>query len=83
MYNDINKDLYVTFKVIQDNKKRTQLERKLKNAFPHETILQELKLSDQRSDVDIAFKTIICTPFHFQVQERHSSDTTGRQICHR
>lgn len=65
VYNDINKDLYVTFKVLQDNRKRKQLERKLRNAFPHEAIFQELKLSDPRSDVDIAFKTIYLHTFSF------------------
>ena len=65
VYNDINKDLYVTFKVLQDNGKRMQLERKLRYAFPHETIFQELKLSDPRSDVDIAFKTIYLHTFSF------------------
>ncbi len=65
VYNDINKDHYVTFKVLQDNRKRMQLERKLRDAFPHETIFQELKLSDPRSDVDIAFKTIYLHTFSF------------------
>ena len=65
VYNDINKDLYVTFKVLQDNRKRMQLERKLRNAFPHEAIFRELKLSDPRSDVDIAFKTIYLHTFSF------------------
>ena len=65
VYNDINKDLYVTFKVLQDNRKRMQLERKLRYAFPHEAIFQELKLTDPRSDVDIAFKTIYLHTFSF------------------
>ena len=65
VYNDINKDLYVTFKVLQDNKKRMQLERKLRFAFPHESIFQELKLSNPKNDVDIAFKTIYLHTFSF------------------
>ena len=65
VYNDVNKDLYVTFKVLQDNKKRMQLERKLRFAFPHETIFQELKLSSPKNDVDIAFKTIYLHTFSF------------------
>ena len=65
VYNDINKDLYVTFKVLQDNWKRMQLERKLRNAFLHETIFQEMKRSDPRNDVDIAFKTIYLHTFSF------------------
>ena len=65
VYNDVNKDLYVTFKVLQDNWKRMQLERKLRNAFPHESIFQEMKRSDPRNDVDIAFKTIYLHTFSF------------------
>ena len=65
VYNDINKDLYVTFKVLQDSRKRMLLEKKLRNAFPHEVIFQELKLSDPRNDVDIAFKTIYLHTFSF------------------
>lgn len=34
------------------------LEKKLRNAFTHEAIFQELKHSTPRNDVDIAFKTI-------------------------
>jgi len=33
VYNDINKDLYTTFKVLQDDRKRRLLERKLRLAF--------------------------------------------------
>ena len=65
VYNDVNKDLYVTFKVLQYNKKRLQLERKLRFAFPHESIFQELKLSSPKNDVDIAFKTIYLHTFSF------------------
>ena len=65
VYNDLNKDLYTTFKVLQDNAKRKQLEKKLRNCFPHETIFQELKLSNPRSDVDVAFKTIYLHTFSF------------------
>ena len=65
VYNDVNKDLYVTFKVLQDSGKKMQLERKLRNAFPHESIFQEMRRSDPRSDVDIAFKTIYLHTFSF------------------
>ncbi|MHB1811847.1 MAG: DNA adenine methylase [Thermoplasmataceae archaeon] len=65
VYNDVNKDLYVTFKVLQDSGKRMQLERKLRNAFPHESIFQEMKRSDPRNDVDIAFRTIYLHTFSF------------------
>ncbi len=65
IYNDINKDLYFTFKVLQDDKKRLHLEKKLRNCFPHETIFRELRFSSPRSDVDIAFKTIYLHTFSF------------------
>ncbi|MHB1708746.1 MAG: DNA adenine methylase [Thermoplasmataceae archaeon] len=65
VYNDINKDLYVTFKVLQDNVKRSQVERKLRNCFAHEAVFQEMKRSNPRSDVEIAFKTIYLHTFSF------------------
>jgi DNA adenine methylase len=58
VYNDINKDLYTTFKVLQNERKYRLLERKLRNAFPHEEIFKELRFSKPKSDVDKAFKTI-------------------------
>ena len=65
VYNDINLDLYTTFKVLQDDRKRARLGRKLRNCFPHETIFREMKLSHPRNDVDIAFKTIYLHTFSF------------------
>lgn len=58
VYNDINKDLYYTFKVLQDRKKRSELTRKLRNSFAHYEIFKELQLSNPKRDVDIAFKTL-------------------------
>ncbi len=65
VYNDLNKDLYTTFKVLQDGRKRRLLERKLANCFPHETIFKELKMSSPRNDVDVAFKVIYMHTFSF------------------
>ena len=65
VYNDLNRDLYVTFKVLQDGSKRKRLERKLRNCFPHETIFKETRLSNPKNDVDIAFKTIYLHTFSF------------------
>ena len=65
VYNDIHKDLYTTFKVLQDSRKRAKLTRKLHLAFPHETIFQELKESDPTDDVEIVFKTIYLHTFSF------------------
>ena len=58
VYNDINRDLYKTFKVLQDTTKRKKLERKLRLAFMHSDIFYELKSRNPRRDVDVAFKTI-------------------------
>ncbi len=58
VYNDINSDLYTTFKVLQDERKYRLLTRKLRNAFPHAGIFNELKHSNPKSDVEVAFKTI-------------------------
>ena len=55
VYNDINLDLYKTFKVLQDDRKSMQLEK----------IFREMKLSHPRNDVDIAFKTIYLHTFSF------------------
>lgn len=65
VYNDLNLDLYTTFKVLQNNRKRILLENKLRNCFPHEKIFRELKLSHPKNDVEIAFKTIYLHTFSF------------------
>ena len=65
VYNDINKDLYVTFKVLHDAGKRAKLTKMLNHAFPHETIFQELKESDPTNEIEIAFKTIYLHTFSF------------------
>ena len=65
VYNDINKDLYVTFKVLHDAGKRAKLTKMLNHAFPHYTIFQELKESEPEDDIEIAFKTIYLHTFSF------------------
>ena len=65
VYNDIHKDLYTTFKVLQDSDKRARLTKKLHLAFPHEAIFRELKESDPTDDVEIAFKTIYLHTYSF------------------
>jgi len=65
VYNDINKDLYITFKVLQDERKYRLLSRKLRNAFPHAEIFNELRHSHPKHDVDIAFKTIYLHTFSY------------------
>ncbi|MGC8584877.1 MAG: DNA adenine methylase [Thermoplasmata archaeon] len=58
VYNDIDNDLYITFKVLQDPEKMKILQEKLKYAFPHKKIFDELVMSSPEKDIDIAFKTI-------------------------
>ena len=65
VYNDINKELYTTFKVLQDERKYRLLSWKLRNAFPHADIFNELRSSHPRYDVDIAFKTIYLHTFSY------------------
>ena len=65
VYNDINKDLYTTFKVLQGARKSRLLSRKLRNAFPHAEIFKELRFSHPKYDVEIAFKTIYLHTFSY------------------
>ena len=65
VYNDVNLDLYKTFKVLQDSRKRMLLEKKLRNCFPHEKIFREMKFSNPKDDVGVAFKTIYLHTFSF------------------
>lgn len=58
VYNDLNKDLYHTFKVLQDPRKRMALQRKLRASFLHSDISYELRDSTPGNDVEVAFKTI-------------------------
>jgi len=64
-YNDPYKHPYFIFKVLQDDRKRKKLERRLRNCFAHETIFQELKRTCPKSGVNIAFKTIYLHTFSF------------------
>ena len=65
VYNDINEDLYKTFKVLQDPWKRTLLERKLRVAFLHERVFRELKDMKYGNDVETAFKVIYIQTYSF------------------
>ena len=56
VYNDLNDDLYATFKVLQDVDKCKILEEKLKRAFLHEKIFTEMKNTMYDNDIDTAFK---------------------------
>jgi DNA adenine methylase len=65
VYNDINEDLYRTFMVLQDPKKRSLLVKKLRVAFAHEKVFRELKEMKYGDDVETAFKVIYTQTFSF------------------
>lgn len=81
VYNDLNRDLYRTFKVLQNDKKRVQLERRLRLSYLHYDAFQELKLSNPRSDIDMAFKTIyLHTHSYLADGKSFGRRFTGKQI---
>jgi DNA adenine methylase len=65
IYNDLDKWLYTTFKVIQDDEKRKKLIEKLELAFRHREIFNEFKESYEKEenleDIEIAFRYIYLT----------------------
>ena len=65
VYNDINEDLYRTFMVLQDPKKRSLLVKKLRVAFAHEKVFRELKEMKYGDDVETAFRVIYTQTFSF------------------
>ncbi len=65
VYNDINEDLYKTFKVLQDPRKRILLIKKLRVAFAHERIFRELKDMKFGDEVETAFKVIYTQTYSF------------------
>ena len=65
IYSDLDEDLYRTFRVLQDLKKRFRLSRKLRMAFQHYDVFTELKQRAFESDVDTAFKAIYLQTYSF------------------
>ncbi|MEM0135057.1 MAG: hypothetical protein QXU18_07525 [Thermoplasmatales archaeon] len=65
IYNDLDDNLYVTFKVLQDPKKRLALTRKLRLAFAHEKAFMEMRNSRYPKDVDTAFRLIYLQAYSF------------------
>jgi DNA adenine methylase len=65
VYNDINEDLYKTFKVLQDPRKRILLIKKLRVAFAHERVFRELKDMKFGDEVETAFKVIYTQTYSF------------------
>jgi DNA adenine methylase len=71
VYNDLNDDLYVTFKVLQDPEKRRALIRKLRFAFAHEKVFHEMRDSQYAGDVDRAFRLIYIQTYSFMGDSRN------------
>ena len=65
VYNDLNEDLYTTFKVLQDTRKRNLLIKKLRVAFLHERAFRELRDMKFGNDVETAFKVLYTQTFSF------------------
>ena len=65
VYNDLNEDLYTTFMVLQDPKKRSSLVKKLRMAFAHERVFKEMKATRYGRDVDTAFRLLYLQTFSF------------------
>ena len=65
IYNDIDSDLYVTFKVLQDPLKRNMLIKKLRVAFAHGKIFMEMRDKRYPGDVETAFRLIYLQTYSF------------------
>ena len=65
VYNDLDEELYTTFKVLQNDRKRTLLIKKLRVAFPHERAFRELRDMKFGNDVETAFKVLYTHLFSF------------------
>jgi DNA adenine methylase len=78
VYNDLDKWLYTTFKVIQNEEKRNKLIEKLEYAFKHRDIFNEFKESYKKEenleDVEIAFR------FIYLVQSSYNGDMSSYGI---
>jgi len=65
VYNDVNKELYTTFKVLQDPEKRSELIRRLRLAFRHRDIFMEMRSSHFEDDIDTAFKVLYIQTYSY------------------
>ena len=65
VYNDLDDDLYVTFRVLQDPGKRLELTRKLRLAFAHQKAFMEMRETRYRNEVDTAFRVLYLQTFSF------------------
>ena len=65
VYNDLDRDLYVTFKVLQDKRKSLELSRRLRVAFEHYDAFTLMRHRNFRSDVETAFKVFYLQTYSF------------------
>ena len=65
VYNDLDRDLYVTFKVLQNRRKSLELSRRLRVAFQHHDAFFLMRHHNFRSDVDTAFKVFYLQTYSF------------------
>jgi len=90
VYNDINKWLYKTFKVLQDDNLREKLIEKLKMSFRHRDIFNEFKEAywnddiEGLSDLEMAFRFLYLTAnsfsgdlLNFAILIKEERDTTS------
>ena len=65
VYNDLDRDLYVTFKVLQNRRKSLELSRRLRVAFQDHDAFFLMRNRNFRSDVDTAFKVFYLQTYSF------------------
>ncbi|MCL4447872.1 MAG: DNA adenine methylase [Thermoplasmatales archaeon] len=65
VYNDLDRDLYVTFKVLQNRRKSLELSRRLRATFEHYDAFMLMRHRYFRSDVDTAFKVFYLQTYSF------------------
>ena len=65
VYNDLDRDLYVTFKVLQNRRKSLELSRRLRVAFQDHDAFILMRHRNFRSDVDTAFKVLYLQTYSF------------------
>ncbi len=65
VYNDLDRDLYITFRVLQDKRKSLELSRRLRLAFEHYDVFMQMRDSHPRSDVETAFRVFYLQKYSY------------------
>ena len=65
VYNDLDRDLYATFKVLQDKRKSLELSKRLRVAFQHHGAFFLMRGHNFRPDVDTALKVFYLQTYSF------------------